>query len=251
MRLGAQGVRLERTLVVRERRLLAPVLLQQHRQVEVRLQVLGVELQRSLEAGAGLRPALLVVIDRAEVAVGVGELRIGDQGLLVGFDGVGVGGSFRIEATALLEPVLGLAARAGAALLIGRAPGALDRGHLGERLGLLAEVEHQLAVGLQQHPLVVHDHAAGAFVPYAQGTQRLVDIGQPAAERLHAAPDAPQRNALLEQRHYAPYGHEIAEAERGGVALGRSGPGRVEKPGALPVAQPLARHAADPRDVTQ
>jgi Fe2+ transport system protein FeoA len=99
-----QRIRRQCDLVVAQGDAIAPDLLFEGRQVEIRLEVIGLERDRAFEALARWGAAALVEVDRAQIAVGVGEARIRLNGRFVGLDGLAEGRAIGVEAAAPLEP---------------------------------------------------------------------------------------------------------------------------------------------------
>jgi hypothetical protein len=174
---------------------------------------MGLQRDGSLEAAPGLGLAVLVVEDGAQVAVGVGELRIRLEGARIGLDRVRVGRPLRVQLAAALEPVRRLLTDLLAAQDFVRPRARGEPCHRGARLRARPQIEHELTVRLHQATLVTHDHAAGALVPDTQGAERALHVRHALAQRLDAAANPAQRHALLQQRDERPHGDQVAELE--------------------------------------
>ena len=170
----------------------SPGFLEQVGQIEVRLAMRPVLLESGLVGHAGRLALAPVVVGRTEVAVRVGQARIELERAPVGLDRLRQRPVPHVELAAALEPLERTQRR--------RGRGAGQLGHRSRHSEVVAEVEQQLAIRIEQRTRMPHHQAFLRAVPQAQRPEWPIELRPALAHPLDAAPDASHRDAPIQQR---------------------------------------------------
>jgi len=164
VQVGIEGIRRKCRAVVAQRLVVFAILFEQVGEIEVGFHVLAVDLQAAHEASARRDSLTLVVVHRAQVAVAIGEAGLQTKALEIAFDGLIESRGIRIEAASLGETFLGC----GRGITRRERHAPADGRHAVFARALGAEIQHRLAIGLEQDPVVTHHYPIGTLDPESQ-----------------------------------------------------------------------------------